>query len=99
MTTPDMVPNPKYQELERLLRSLRQDAEYAERALDKPIRRMASRQVWVSGKRGAADAFERELIDQRHRLRASLRRLIQATEDALQRTPKEVTRLEATLWN
>ncbi|GAA4073011.1 hypothetical protein [Actinomadura miaoliensis] len=93
---PGMVPNPKYRELEELLRKLRRDADVVERALDKPIKRMASRHVWVSGKGGAAAAFERELIDQRRRLRSSMRNLIASVEDALRRTPKEVTPMEAT---
>ncbi|GAA4141393.1 hypothetical protein [Actinomadura keratinilytica] len=93
--TPGMVPNPKYRELEELLRKLRRDADVVEHALDKPIKRMASRQVWVSDKGGAAVIFERELHDQRRRLRSAMRDLIASVEDALRRTPEEVTPLEA----
>jgi hypothetical protein len=92
---PGKVPNPKYRELEELLRKLQRDADVVERALDKPIKRMASRQVWVSGKGGAAAAFERDLIDQRRELRSAMRKLIAAVEDTLRRTPKEVSPMEA----
>ncbi|MBO2451792.1 hypothetical protein J4573_32220 [Actinomadura barringtoniae] len=95
--TPGKVPNPKYQELEQLLRRLKRDADIVERALDKPVRRMDSRQVWVSDKGGAATVFERELIDQRRRLRAAMRKLVESTEQTLHRTPKEVDPIEAGL--
>ncbi|GAA1541135.1 hypothetical protein GCM10009678_24540 [Actinomadura kijaniata] len=94
---PGKVPNPKYRELEELLRRLRRDADVIERALDRPVRRMASRHVWVSGSGGAAVAFERELIDQRRRLRSAVRALIVSVEEALRRTPREVSELEAAL--
>ncbi len=87
---PGLIDNPTYQDLEDLLRRLKRDAEVVERALDKPVERMASRHVWVSGGGGAAAAFERDLIDQRQELRSSMAALIRATEEALQRTPKSL---------
>jgi hypothetical protein len=84
------IPNPEYEQLERLLRKLTSDADVVERALDKPQRRMRSREVWVSDGSGAAMAFERELTDQRRRLRAGIRKLIAAVEARLGQIPENV---------
>ncbi|GAA2088788.1 hypothetical protein [Actinomadura alba] len=84
------VPNPKYEELERLLRKLKRDADLVERALDKPQRRMRSRQVWVSDGNGTAARFEQDLTYQRGQLRKSIRALIAAVEETLKQTPKKI---------
>ncbi|WP_433335703.1 hypothetical protein [Spirillospora sp. CA-294931] len=83
--------------MDELLRKLERDADIVERALDKPIKRMASRQVWVGERGGAASRFERDLIDRRRQLRASMRKLIAAVEDVKRRTPKECTVVEASI--
>ncbi|GLZ14257.1 hypothetical protein Acsp04_44920 [Actinomadura sp. NBRC 104425] len=92
---PGMVPNPKYRELQELLRNLRRDADMVEHALDEPIKQMASRHVWVGDKGGAAVVFESELLDQHRRLRSAMRDLIASVEEALRRTPEEVPPLGA----
>jgi hypothetical protein len=84
------VPNPKYEELERILRKLNRDAQLVERALDKPLRQMRSREVWVSDGNGTAARFEQDLTHQRGQLRKSISKLIEAVEETLKQTPKKI---------
>jgi hypothetical protein len=91
----DLVDNPFYAKLEQALKAVRQDAAELERALNKPLDMMTSRKVWVTDQGTAAQTFQNDLDNQRRQLRSALRRIVQATEEALHNTPKQVSPGEA----
>jgi ribosomal protein S7 len=91
----DLVDNPFYARLEQAVKAARKDAAALERALNRPFDMMTSRKVWVTDQGGSAQAFQRDLDDQRRQLRSALRNIVQAAEDALSRTPRQVTSAEA----
>lgn len=91
----DLVDNPFYAKLHQTLRDVRRDADYLERALNKPLDMMVSRRVWVTDRGGAAQAFQNDLDWQRRQLRTATRNILEAVESALRQTPRQVTRDEA----
>jgi hypothetical protein len=91
----DLVDDPFYARLAQAVTAVRKDAADLERALNKPFEMMTSRKVWVTDQGSSAQAFQNDLDNQRRQLRSALRGIVQAAEDALNSTPRQVTREEA----
>lgn len=88
----DLVPNPKYAELEATLAVIRSHAQVLEALLDPVCSRFGSQAIWVGP---TARAFEQELSGRRTRIKAAARRVVEELEAELRSTPSEVSRAAA----
>jgi hypothetical protein len=87
-TTQSKVPNPRYQDLERLKARIERAAPALRSALDRPAQDMGSRKVWIGT---TAEAFEREVSGRKQRLASASQALLDGVEAELRATPRECT--------
>jgi hypothetical protein len=87
-TTQTKVPNPRYQDLERLKARIERAAPALRGALDRPAQDMGSRKVWIGT---TAEAFEREVSGRKQRLASAVQALLDGVEAELRATPRECT--------
>jgi hypothetical protein len=94
-TAQTKVPNPRYQELERLKARIENAAPALRTALDRPAQDMGGRQVWIGT---TAEAFGREVSGRRQRLGTAVQALLDGVDAELRATPRECTPEEATAY-
>ncbi|GAA0445482.1 hypothetical protein Acor_76020 [Acrocarpospora corrugata] len=88
----DMAPNPRSEELRRVLAKVRVQVAQLEEALDRPHVEFTGKAVWVGP---VARTFTEELTARRARLRVLAQRIIEELENELRGTPERVARSSA----
>jgi hypothetical protein len=88
----DLVPNPKYRDLETALAAVRAHVHVLETALDRACARFGGQAVWVGP---TARAFGEELNGRRSRMRTAVQHVLAELEAELRSTPRTVSRAAA----
>jgi hypothetical protein len=88
----DLVPNPRYRDLETALAATREHIHVLETALDNACATFGGRAVWVGP---TARAFGDELNGRRARVRTAARHVLAELEAELRATPRMVSRATA----
>ncbi|GAA1273287.1 hypothetical protein GCM10009677_28050 [Sphaerisporangium rubeum] len=88
----DLVPNPKYTELEATLAIIRSHVQVLETVLDPVCSQFGSQAIWVGP---TARTFEQELSGRNARIKTVARRVVEELEAELRSTPSEVSRATA----
>ncbi|MBP2705692.1 hypothetical protein JOL79_17905 [Microbispora sp. RL4-1S] len=91
-TDDDLVPNPRYQDLETALAAVREHLNVLETALDTACAQFGREAVWVGP---AARDFGAELQGRRARIRSAVQQLLTELEGELRTTPSRVSRSSA----
>lgn len=91
-TDDDLVPNPKYQDLQAALAAVREHVQVLETALDRACAQFGGEPVWVGP---AARAFGAELDGRRARMKSAVRHVLAELEAELRTTPARVPRSAA----
>ncbi|GII54599.1 hypothetical protein Pth03_29880 [Planotetraspora thailandica] len=88
----DLVPNPRYQDLQTALTAVREHLHVLETALDQACATFAGNPVWVGP---TARAFGEELHERRARIRTTAHRVLAELEAELRATPRTVAKSAA----
>jgi hypothetical protein len=88
----DLVPNPRYQDLQTALTAVREHIDVLETALDQACATFSGHAVWVGP---TARIFGEELHGRRARIRATAQHVLAALEAELRATPRMVVRSAA----
>jgi hypothetical protein len=91
-TDNDLVPNPRYQDLETALATIREHVRVMETALDAACAQFGGEAVWVGP---AARAFGEELRGRRARIKSAAQHVLDELEAELRSTPTRVSRTAA----
>lgn len=91
----EKVPNPEYQELERVRRRVVDRAAVIAAALDRPVQGMGSGQVWTGP---VADRLGQEVAGRKHRLAQLSRALVDGVDARLRSTPQQCPRDQAVAY-
>ncbi|MEW9530362.1 hypothetical protein [Microbispora sp. NPDC049125] len=88
-TDDDMVPNPRYRDLEAAITAVREHIHVLETALDPACAQFGGEAVWVGP---AARAFGEELNGNRGRMKTAVQHVLAELEAELRTTPSRVSR-------
>ncbi|MEV7966847.1 hypothetical protein AB0O34_12815 [Sphaerisporangium sp. NPDC088356] len=88
----DLVPNPKYRDLETALAAVRAHIHVLETALDPVCAQFGGQAVWVGP---TARAFGEELNGRRARIRTAAQHVLAELEAELRATPTKISRAAA----
>ncbi|MEV6980485.1 hypothetical protein AB0M95_04390 [Sphaerisporangium sp. NPDC051017] len=88
----DLVPNPRHQDLEAALATVRAHAHVLETVLDPACAQFGGQAVWVGP---TARAFGEELNGRRARMKTAVQHVVAELEAELRSTPNKVSRAVA----
>jgi hypothetical protein len=85
----DLVPNPRYRDLETALATVRAHIHMLETSLDRACTQFGGKAIWVGP---TARAFGAELNGRRARVKVAVQHVVAELEAELRATPKQVPR-------